>query len=246
MSDNRKHCHRSIFNRNIMCDFLARLCNEETLFNWDINISTDCFSAVIFDVDGTFYYLLPVKILLLIEMVGHLILHPSFIKEARIINAFRYLRKHECWKKRSLQKQVQFVAEKSGLGYDDCYNLIKHWLFDKPAEFIPLFKNEEVLRAFSMYKKKGVKTVVYSDYPPEKKLSALNIFPDYVFYHGDGIITEMKPSSRSMEQIKNRIGSFSSSLLYFGDSDKNDGMSACLAGANYINIHHIQKMLNVH
>ena len=205
-----------------------------------MKISLDEYSTVIFDVDGTLYYISPVKFLIGIDMIVYLILHPSFINDMRIINEFRRIRKENSWKRESLQKQIQTVARKHDLTYDSCYKLISRWMFERPSKYVYLFRNKAVTRLFHRCRENGINTVIYSDYPPMAKLDALNIHPDIIFYHGDGRINEMKPSAKAMETIKKRISPYGTAILYIGDGDKTDNEGAVYVGAKYVNAHRIK------
>lgn len=206
-------------------------------------LSLEHISTIIFDVDGTLYHMLPVKILIVFEMLFYFLVHFRNIWQIKILQDFRSIRKQQNWKSRTLEEQMNFIAQQNKRSSSEVYSIINNWIFKRPSRYLHFFRNRNVLKIFNFCKTIGIKTIIYSDYPPVEKLKILRIYPDYLFYHGDGVIQEMKPSIESMKKITESVKIDTNKVVYIGDSIQTDEKSANLISVRFINVKHIKKEL---
>ena len=190
----------------------------------------------IFDLDGTLYRQLPVRITMTLKLLLYVLRHPSKWRLIYGIYCFRALREDEKYRKTSTMRQVHDAAIRSSSDEGELHEAVDKWLMKVPLEILPRYRNGKVIDLFNELANKGYKTVVYSDYPVEDKLKALNVCPDYIFYPSEESFWELKPSKYAMDHILNVTNANPEESIYIGDRWEKDGRSAELCGIRYIQV----------
>ena len=85
--------------------------------------------------------------------------------------------------------------------------------------------------------------VIYSDYPADDKLKRLNLTPDMVFTPQNPDITQLKPSKKAMAHIISQLPYKLDDIIYIGDRDCKDRISAEYAGIDYCDIKEMLHLL---
>lgn len=200
-------------------------------------IDWDKVKAAIFDVDGTLYCQRPVRIRMALKMGRFFLLHPRRWREAAGIYYFRKLREQEEYRTQSPEAQAAAAAEKAGIRENGRLDgAIRRWMFQEPLAAVAAHGRQDVLDLLRRLKREGKRIIIYSDYAPEDKLSALGVTADAVYYPGHGGVEELKPSEKSMKLILEKENISASDTVYLGDREEKDGRSAALMGIRYIQV----------
>lgn len=191
--------------------------------------------AAVFDVDGTLYHQRPVRMQMAARLAGYYAAHPLRLRELRGISAFRKLREEEAFRTVSLTGQIQEAARRSGVrDAERLEKAIQRWMFREPLKMIAAHPKKEVLSLLHRLRAEGKRIVIYSDYAAEKKLEALGVVPDAVYYPGIAGVKELKPSRHSMNLILEREGLRPDQAVMVGDRMEKDGRSAELVGMRFV------------
>ena len=191
--------------------------------------------AAVFDVDGTLYDQPRVRKSMAKKLLAFYLLHLGRIRELLGIFYFRKIREESAWQAAGMEEQAGEASRRAGL--KDPPRLlaaIRKWMFDEPLPLIAAYRNEAVLSLLHRMQAAGQKVIIYSDYAPEEKLSALGVSPDAVFYPGSGISEELKPSETNMRQILKAVSLPADQIVFLGDRDEKDGASARLVGMPFV------------
>lgn len=214
---------------------------EQKIMTTDDIISR--FDALIVDVDGTLYHLLPLRAGMAIRLTFDLLRHPGDLPLFRALLYFRKIRKKPEYINTGMEEQLRCSAGKFKRSYEQTYEYISRWLFVEPIRVIPTHKDNAIVGFVNDLKKTGKKIVIYSDYPADDKLGVLGVTYDHVFYPGSGIPDVLKPSSEAMKTILDSVGADPERVLYIGDDDTKDGASARIAGTAYLNVRALRKII---
>lgn len=198
------------------------------------------YKAVIFDVDGTLYDQRRLHLYMAVALGTYCLLHPTKLREIRILSAFRSWReKHGMEVKDSGKNgfeagQYEAVAASLNVSPEIVKKVVKKWMYRAPLRFLPRCRDKRLAEFIAGLHEKGVVTVAYSDYPVEDKLSALGIRMDFRFCAADPEIACLKPDPRGIQSVLRRAGLSADECLYIGDRDEKDGASARSAGIDYL------------
>lgn len=176
----------------------------------------------IVDVDGTLYFHTPVRLLMMMEMLFYLIIHPLCIKEINLI------RKYRKYHKTDLQLDHKKFAKQNNLSTDFVNKTINKWMILKPLKWIKIFADKKLI---SILSKKDV--IYFSDYPTEKKLKTLKINCSGQYFCDNINIKKHKPAPDGLEYIMKRHHLKKENMIVIGDRFSHDGMCAKNFGCNY-------------
>jgi FMN phosphatase YigB (HAD superfamily) len=113
--------------------------------------------------------------------------------------------------------------------------MIDFWMQEKPLPYIRLFQDKKLLAFIQTLKHKGTKIVVYSDYPLDKKIKALDPFQaDYCFCASDEPIQCLKPDTQGIKYIIAILNIPVDQMVFIGDRYTKDGKCAEAVGMDYI------------
>ncbi len=176
----------------------------------------------IVDLDGTLYFQIPVRLMMLAELMLYYVFHLSRLNDLRII--YRYRKNHEkniCdfgILARQYQTNKKYVKD-----------LIEEWMIKRPLKWIRIFADRKLLKILQ-----DKKVIVYSDYPTDEKLQALEFVPT-AQYFCDGIsIKHYKPNPQGLEFISRKHNLLKDDILMIGDRMSHDGECAKRFGCKFL------------
>ena len=205
------------------------------------------YRAVVFDLDGTLYYQRRLRITMALRLLRYYAGHPLRIKELLIVKEFRSVR--ERWdsiggtssaaskeaQAGSLdQAQYAYVAAKMKTTAPHVERTVQTWIYENPLSALKKSKDEEIGRLMEALRAKGIQVLVFSDYPAEEKLAALELQADGIYSASDERLMELKPSPKGLLLIMQDFGLEPEELLMIGDRYSRDGMAAVNAGVDYL------------
>ena len=201
------------------------------------------YKAWILDFDGTLYYQLPMRICMAFVLLAYYIIHPRRISELILIQNYRQLREKlfAADKKDFYMQQLLILEKKYKISVSEIEKLLEFWFFDRPLSFIKKFQRKNLIDSVIKHQQRGIKIIVYSDYPVNKKISAVDFIPDYTFYSDDDLIKCMKPDSSGLKNILKTLNLKPDEVLFIGDRDDRDGLCAKNAGVDYLNVKNFPK-----
>lgn len=196
------------------------------------------YKAWILDFDGTLYYQLPLRICMALMILAYYIVHPWRISEIMLIQNYRQIREElfAANEKNFHRQQLTRIATKYELPVSAVEKLLHFWLFEKPLRLIKIFQRKNLIKSIIQHQKQGVQMIVYSDYPVNEKIAAVDFTPDHTFYSDDELIKCMKPNPSGLKNILKSLNLKADEVLYIGDRDDRDGLCAEAAGVEYLNI----------
>lgn len=198
--------------------------------------------AYIFDLDGTLYSQKKMHIMMAEELIRYYAIHLNRIKDIYYIWKFRKLREYRDNKQISINELIGKMSSSEDK-IKNIYGVIDRWMFKEPLKLTKSCAYEEVINYIRKEKDRGKIIVIYSDYPVKDKLDALGICADMEVCSEDDNIKELKPSSKAINYIMDRLNADASSVVYVGDRDEKDGESARLSGVVYYDIHEFRKII---
>jgi len=173
------------------------------------------YKAVILDMDGTLYYQVPVRICMAFELFFYYLCHLNKIPDLCAI--YKYRKKNEAGE---LQKQDSNISV---------------WMQEKPKKHVRFFRDKKLIAMAHIMQQRGVKIVVYSDYPLKEKLDALSPFrPDLAFSADDAEIQCLKPNNKGLLHIVNILNLPVEDIVFIGDRFEKDAICAKQTGMDYI------------
>lgn len=194
-------------------------------------------NVFIFDLDGTLYSMKKMHRVMALRLLLYYGLRPWKIKELWTIRKFRIFRYRDKYTEVTTELVCEAIAKEMGITAQRVQDVIYKWMFMEPLKVISGVAYIDVLKFLQMAHEEGCKIIIYSDYPAEDKLKAMGVKADLVFvpFVSDGI-KEVKPSRKSMEYIMGNITVHPNKVLYVGDRDDKDGVSAEFAQIDYMDI----------
>jgi FMN phosphatase YigB (HAD superfamily) len=186
------------------------------------------YVAWLIDLDGTLYRQKLVRSMMALEVVLH---GRSSIETLR---AFR--REHERLRHETLPEgsnpfalQSQRTAERLHVAPDRVSQLVDQWMFERPGKWLRLFRRRGLIALIAEHRKRGGKTALVSDYPAQRKLSAMGISHlfDVVVASGEpGGPHQLKPSAVGFLSAAGTLQLAPSQCLVIGDRADADGEAA--------------------
>lgn len=192
--------------------------------------------AVIFDLDGTLYSNKKMKFYLSCNIITKLAISPQIFREIKTIRYFRKLREnlinHE--NQNLAEKQYQIVASKLQIQTSEVRETVNKWMFKIPEKYLPKCKHKDIDALWERLKEKQIPICIFSDYPVEDKLKALDLDYNISVCSTDKEIDALKPNPKGLYKIVEKIGVTIQECLFIGDRDDKDGQCARNAGMPYL------------
>ncbi|MFT4709564.1 MAG: FMN phosphatase YigB (HAD superfamily) [Bacteroidia bacterium] len=195
-------------------------------------MTTPKYAAWLFDLDGTLYSPLPVKVMMAVELV---LFGAGKIKS---IGAFR--KEHEALRGSDAHfmpspynEQLSRAAAKLGCPQSELAQVVAKWMQDKPRKWIRMCARKSIIAELRSFRAAGGLTALVSDYPATGKLKALGIFDDFdvVVSNGEaGGPARLKPFPDGYQIAAKALGCEAESCLVIGDRQDADGLAAESAG----------------
>jgi FMN phosphatase YigB (HAD superfamily) len=134
----------------------------------------------------------------------------------------------------SLASQYDWVARHNRLTPAVVEAAVDNWIFRRPLLHLKACRYPSVRRLFSTLRSRGVKIGVFSDYPAEEKLTALELAADYAICSTDEGVQRLKPDPKGLLLCCHMLGVTPEQSLYIGDRDSVDGGCARRAAMPYL------------
>lgn len=201
------------------------------------------YKAVIFDIDGTLYFQPPLRRRMAFKLGSYYLLHPWKIKDLFVIKEFRKIR--EEWNsiirvtKQDIEQDIEdsqydYVASRMNTTKENVKRLVYYWMYDFPLPYLNKCKDRELIRLIEKLNEDGITTAVYSDYPVEKKLEAMNIRVNHHFSALDSDMMCLKPDPKGMKVVLEKLNFMPNEVLMVGDRYSKDGKSAISGKVDYV------------
>ncbi len=196
--------------------------------------------GILFDVDGTLYHQFPLRIIIAFLVIFSNLFSPKeLIRKVKVI--IKYRKSQELIRTKEIQKechkkQIIHTAESTGEHPSYISDVIKEWFEKRPLPFIPLCRRRGMKKAIARWYKNGIRLGVFSDYPVEGKLNALDIsrFITTAVSSSDPDVHGFKPNTNGFALSAMKMGIDPSEILYVGDREEVDGIGASNAGMQVI------------
>lgn len=200
------------------------------------NINWQEIEVVIFDVDGTLYDQSKLRRKMALSLGSYYLLRPWRVYELQVINAFRKERERRNLEKVKDIEQAQYdwCAQKVKYPVEKIRQIIHHWMFSYPIKYFSACAFKGVNELFETLQKKGKKIAVYSDYPSNEKLKAMNLKADLVISSTEKAINALKPDPTGLNLIINHFNTSPQKCLFIGDREELDGKCASNAKMPYL------------
>ena len=191
----------------------------------------------IFDLDGTLYRQTPLRLEMAARLLTYYFFRPWRISELLLIREYRAARE-----KFFLSDRENFDRLRRKYNLEPT-TIINDWMIERALTAVKRWRRKKILRAIEEHRRAGGVVIVYSDYPVEKKLRAMNLTADHEFWSGDPIIDCLKPNPRGLENVIARLKLLRAEILYVGDRDDRDGECARRAGVAYMDVADFERRL---
>lgn len=192
--------------------------------------------AVIFDVDGTLYNQSKLRRLMILEMLGGLLFNPSKIKDFQIIYTFRKLRESNFERPTAHLEEDQYAWTAEALRMDSTAvrRVVEEWIYEKPLRHLISCRYPGLKEFVECLHQTGVKTAVFSDYPAQSKLDALEISVQNIVCATDMAVNRLKPDPKGLQLVCQNLQVNINSCVFIGDRMDRDGECAKRIGMPFL------------
>ena len=199
------------------------------------------YSLFVFDLDGTLYSQSKLRKKLVIALIFKFLTFSLKRIDYKIISEFRKQREmHKAYTSPALEsEQYEWVADKLKVPPETVAKTIDKWMGDFPLNYLRSCRYTGIDLCFNELKKKQKKIAVYSDYPADEKLKALDLVAHAAFCSTDKQISQLKPGKKGLTYICSQFNIAPEKTIFIGDRTDTDGESAKLAGTDFlkVNVH---------
>jgi len=206
------------------------------------------YQIYIFDLDGTLYDQPRLRKTMVLRLLSYYACHPFSLKELFLLQEFRKVKDRWTIKTEDLGDETnsdsgigsvdysicKHISEAKGISAEKITGIVKKWIYDNPVSALADARDDELVDIINRIRKSGKKVLVWSDYPVEDKLKALNVVTDHNYSSAEDIIGQLKPSAKGLEVIAQDFHADASSMIMIGDRMEKDGMAAKSFGCDYI------------
>ncbi len=193
------------------------------------------YRLVLVDMDGTLYYQRPLQITMGLWMIKNAVSTKEGLQELMTVLKYRRMREHFKEAEDIETKLFQALADEQKMSLMQAERIIQKWIYELPLSCLPRFKDEELIKRLQFLKEKGIRTVIYSDYPTTEKQKALEITDFAGFFGGQKEIDALKPNPEGIFYIMNRYAVLDArDVLMIGDRKSKDGQAAISADVDYL------------
>ncbi len=192
--------------------------------------------GVVFDVDGTLYDQRRLRAMMLIELLGHALKSRKGMQDIHILHHFRRVREELAESEAAgvLDRQFAMVAGKLAVSRERTADVVEEWIYRRPLKYMGLSRFYMVDEFFGALRDSRVKIGIFSDYPVDEKLGALKLYADAACYSLEIGVDRLKPQTRGLEVVIDRMSLDKSECVFIGDRDSRDGLCARRLGVPFI------------
>lgn len=193
--------------------------------------------AVLFDVDGTLYAQLPLRLAMACEMaIASMSLQGQARRDLHRVLAFRRLREdlrdRPSHVEPLVQRQYSVVSEQLQCSVAEVETAVAEWIYRRPAKWLRYCRRPGLEPLLDFLAGRGISCGVFSDYPASEKITALGLDGrfDVVMSAVDNEIGAFKPDARGFLAAARRWNLSAGQVLYVGDRADVDAAGAAAAG----------------
>ena len=192
--------------------------------------------AVIFDLDGTLYNQSKLRKLMLKEILLYFAFRPHKIRDLRIISTFRKLREKNFDKPTDNLQEDEYLwtAEAVGCDKQSVRRTVEEWIYNRPLKYMLECRQTGLADFMEYLQSKSFKTGVFSDYPAQTKLDALDLKVQHIVCATDKDVNQLKPDPKGLQLICQRMGESPQTCLFIGDRMERDGECAQRLGMPFL------------
>lgn len=196
-------------------------------------VNWDDIRFVVFDVDGTLYPQLPLRMRMAREMLQHAARTRNWTHVA-VLRAYRRFREVLGDQETSGfdAMLIEQTARATGASPETVREIVSDWIDQRPVRHLRSVRYPGVRELFAAIRARGKILGVLSDYPAAAKLAAMELAADHVAYAGHPSIDILKPHPRGLLNLIEAAGVRPEETLLIGDRASRDGMAARRAGAH--------------
>ena len=183
--------------------------------------------AWLVDLDGTLYSATPVKVMMAAEVLT--------FGRAAIPTLRQFRKQHELLRENPpdaldpYRTQLERTARELERDLEEVAALVTAWMHVRPGRWLKLFRRRGLLAEIAAHRALGGKTALVSDYPAQKKLSALGLTSlfDVVVASGEpNGPRRLKPHPEGYLLAATALSVDPSRCLVIGDREDADGEAA--------------------
>jgi HAD superfamily hydrolase (TIGR01509 family) len=193
--------------------------------------------CVVFDLDGTLYHQPPLRRRMLVELALAPLSGPGrALRTMRLLKAFREEREQLRALGRPTESlallQYSRPAARLGVPAEDVRRAVEEWMYARPLRHLAPCAGPALGRSLERLRATGLRLGVFSDYPVEQKLAALDVRDSFEVRLDatDPAINAFKPHPRGFALAAERLGAAPAETLYVGDRLDVDVAGAHAAG----------------
>ncbi len=192
--------------------------------------------CLIFDVDGTLYRQAPVRRGMAIRLLANCARNP--VEGWRTASFVRHYRRAQESLRKSGERrdQLAVACERAGVAQSWGEKCVERWINEGPLDLVAGAIYPELVTFLEKARERSMKLAVLSDYPAERKLSALGLsaFFSCVVSAVDPRVRRFKPDPSGLLTVMAECGSGTSETIYVGDRPEVDAEAARRAGVQCI------------
>jgi HAD superfamily hydrolase (TIGR01549 family) len=190
--------------------------------------------ALILDLDGTLYSQPKLRARMLSELLARTM--TTGPKTLRLIRNFRKVRETLASSMASNVHELQYslVAERLGLTTEEVRAQIEEWMHRRPLRHLKGARYNGVVEFVDGLRAGGIKVAVFSDYPVDEKLAALEIIADISYFTLQEPAGLLKPSPYGLRALLAKLGVEPAECLLIGDRIDRDGACADAVGIRFL------------
>lgn len=184
---------------------------------------------VAFDVDGTLYRQLPLRLRMGRDMVLHTVAKRD-LRVIGVISAYRRIRE-----RLGDEEVVDFervliaeTAKTTSMSPESVQLIVSEWIETRPLRYLRSCLFSGVPQLFAGLQHTGRKIGIFSDYPATEKLAAMGLAADHVVAASD--VGLLKPHAVGLQSLMALAGSTAADTLFIGDRADRDGIAGQRAG----------------
>ncbi|MBI4875352.1 MAG: HAD family hydrolase [Acidobacteria bacterium] len=192
--------------------------------------------AILFDVDGTLYSQRSLRLRLLPRLAARSALDPRLLRVLRAHRrALESLRLAES-SHPIPDRQFQLTARLAGVAEERVRAYVEEWFAAAPLPLLKRCIRPGLTELLEFARGRGIRLGVFSDYPAEAKLKALDVreFFEAVTSAEDPEVQAYKPDPKGLLATLARLGVVPERALYVGDRAEVDAEAAARAGMRFL------------
>jgi putative hydrolase of the HAD superfamily len=195
--------------------------------------------AVLFDVDGTLYLQSRLRALMAGELATAPWLQRAPWRVGQLWNAlksFRHVREElrALGRPQAPLERLQYseAAARAGVSVPEMEEVVAEWIIQRPLKYLPSVVRPGTRETLEALVASGLKVGVFSDYPAEDKLKAMQLdhLVSLTIDATESDVNAFKPHPRGFLAAAERWGLAPDSILYVGDRPEVDAVGAAAAG----------------